>query len=151
MRQNPIRLIGRAARLCMQGRVRRWGDLSGLDRELDGERFAAFRKVGLRAGPGQPEAPGAVFLVRFRFRNLGERANRLLSLIPIPLILAQPGFRSKTWLLGEESRDFAGHYEFDRREQAEAYRDSLPLRMMKRRADSASLSHEIRDASGRTK
>ena len=67
-----------------------------------------------------------------------------MSLIPIPLISAQPGFRSKTWLLGEETGDFIGYYEFDTVEQAEAYWDSLPLRMMRGRAAAGSLSHEVR-------
>jgi hypothetical protein len=61
----------------------------------------------------------------------------------MPLIAAQPGFRSKTWLLGEETGDFIGYYEFDTVEAAEAYWESLPLRMMRRRAAEGSLRHTI--------
>lgn len=85
----------------------------------------------------------AVFRVGFSSRNLSARANRLLSLIPIPLIAAQPGFRSKAWLTGQHSGDFMGYYEFDSLEQATAYRDCLPLAMMKKRAANGSLGHVV--------
>jgi hypothetical protein len=67
----------------------------------------------------------------------------LLSLIPIPLIAAQPGFQSKTWLIGEDSGDFLGNYEFDTVEAAKTYLDSLPLRIMRRRAEPGSLTHDV--------
>jgi hypothetical protein len=57
--------------------------------------------------------------------------------------VAQPGFRSKTWLLGEESGDFIGHYEFDSVKDAEAYWSSLPLRLMRKRAAPDSLTYEV--------
>jgi hypothetical protein len=103
----------------------------------------AFRKVTVDPAGDHPVRPGAIFQVRFRFKNLSAEANRRLSLIPIPLILAQPGFRSKSWLLGQKTGDFIGRYEFDTVEAAEDYWNSLPLRMMKRRAEPESLTHEI--------
>ena len=142
--QNPIKLLMRAIALKLQGRARFECDIVGTSLELDGERFAAFRKVVVDPTPGQPKEPGAIFQVRFRFKNLSTPANKRLSLIPIPLITAQPGFRSKTWLLGEESGDFVGYYEFDTVAQAESYWESLPLRMMRGRAANGSLRHELR-------
>ena len=41
-----------------------------------------------------------------------------------------------------------GYCEFDTLENAEAYWDSLPLRMMRRRAAAGSLSHRVFDAPG---
>jgi hypothetical protein len=134
----------RAAWLWLRRRVRFVvDDLADVRLEDRGESFAAFRKVVVRPGSGVRREPGAVFRVRFSFKNLSPRANRRLSLIPIPFIVAQPGFRSKTWLLGESSGDFIGLYEFDSVEAAEAYWSSLPLRMMRRRAAPGSLSYEV--------
>jgi len=146
MSQNPIKLLARAALLKLRGRARLERNIADTSLEVDGERFVAFRKLVVDGAPGQPAVPGAIFQVRFRFKNLSAKANQRLSLIPTPLIAAQPGFRSKTWLLGDESGDFIGCYEFDTVEQAEAYWDSLPLSMMRGRAAEGSLSHEVRPA-----
>jgi hypothetical protein len=141
--QNPLALIFRAFKLRLQGRVHFLDNPENIKLEDRGEEFVAFRKVVVEPAAIQPVEPGATFRVRFRFKNLSARANRILSLIPIPLIMAQSGFRSKTWLLGARTGDFIGHYEFDTVETANAYWDSLPLRMMRRRAAPDSLTHEI--------
>jgi hypothetical protein len=114
-------------------------DLAGEKLEDRGECFSAFRKIAV----DRSSKPAPIFHVRFRFKNFSAGTNRWLSLIPIPLIVAQPGFRSKTWLLGEQTGDFIGRYEFDTVDAAEAYWRSLPLCMMKRRAAAGSLTHEI--------
>lgn len=139
--QNPVALLFKAARLFLEGRVHFGGDQDGVELECGGERFRAFRRVVVDA-PERPP-PGATFRVRFAFRNLSPAANRRLSLIPIPFIVAQPGFRSKTWLLGEATGDFMGWYEFDTVEAANAYWTSLPLRMMRRRAAPGSLTYVV--------
>jgi hypothetical protein len=148
MSQNPIKLLARAVLLKLKGRARLERDIDDTSLYVEGERFVAFRKVVVDPAPDQPTEPGAIFQVRFSFKNLSSKANRRLSLIPIPLITAQPGFRSKTWLLGDETGDFIGYYEFDTVRQAEAYWDSLPLKMMRGRAAEGSLSHEVRPARG---
>lgn len=139
--QNPGALLIKALLLFAKRRVHFANDPDGAEAEDRGERFRAFRRVAVDA-PGRP-APAAILQVRFTFRNLSPAANRRLSLIPIPFILTQPGFRSKTWLLGEVTGDFMGRYEFDTVEAANAYWTSLPLRMMRRRAAPASLSFEV--------
>jgi len=144
--QNPIRLISRALWLGLTGRASFDRDPADELVEDDGERFTAFRKVTVAPAADRPSRPGALFLVRFKFKNLSFAANRRLSLIPIPLIVAQPGFRSKTWLVGQRSGDFFGRYEFDTVEQAAAYWESLPLQMMRKRAAPGSLTHEIVEA-----
>jgi hypothetical protein len=134
-------VLFRTLLLSARDRVHFDGSLEGVALEDRGERFLAFRRVVLDARERPP--PGATFRVRFAFRNLSAAANRLLSLIPIPFIVAQPGFRSKTWLLGETTGDFMGWYEFDTVEAAQAYWHSLPLRMMRRRAAPGSLTHTV--------
>ena len=141
--QNPLRLILRALGLWIHGRVHFRGGLENIRLEELGETFAAFRKVDVDPAAERPSPPGAIFQVRFRFKNLSAAANRRLSLIPVPLIVAQPGFRSKTWFLGQQTGDFIGLYEFDTAEEAETYWGSLPLRMMKRRAAPGSLTHKV--------
>ncbi|MCB2197958.1 hypothetical protein KQI63_01040 [bacterium] len=142
--QNPIGLLAKALWLTLNGRTRLESDVGEIDIVVDGERFTAFRKVVVIHGSDQSVEPGAIFQVRFHFKNLSIKTNQRLSLIPIPLIMAQRGFHSKTWLLGEKTSDFLGYYEFDTVEHAEAYWNSLPLKMMRKRAASGSLSHEVR-------
>ena len=141
--QNPLVLSLRTILLTLQGRVHFCMDLEGVGLRDQGEDFRAFRKVVVDPTASEPGHIGAIFQVRFRFKNFSETTNRRLSLIPIPLILAQPGFRSKTWLLGNRTGDFIGHYEFTTLDNAEAYWGSLPLRMMRRRAAPDSLTHKI--------
>lgn len=144
--QNPLRLLFRATSLLLAGRLRVHPGLGDLRLEHAGESFRAFRKVSVRPSAGSPGRAGAVLQVRFRFRNLPGWTNRLLSLIPVPFIVAQPGFRSKTWTIGETTGDFFGLYEFDTESDAEAYRGSLPLRMMRRRAVPGSLAESVEAA-----
>ena len=141
--QNPFRLLIRAMMLWVTRRIRFERDLASITLDYHGELFKAFRKIVIEKGKAQPARPAAIFRVRFRFKNLSPKANRRLSLIPVPFIAAQPGFRSKTWLLGERSGDFMGYYEFDTKADAVAYWGSLPLRMMRQRAQAGSLSYEV--------
>jgi hypothetical protein len=143
MAQGPPALLFRALRLWLGGRISFRRDLENCGLEDREEVFVAFRKVTAELTGDQSTQPGAIFQVRFRFKNLSEAANRWLSLIPIPLIVSQPGFRSKTWLLGQQTGDFLGRYEFDTVEAAEAYWHSLPMRMMRRRAATGSLTHDV--------
>ncbi len=142
--QNPFSLVVRALALWGSGDVH-----FAKTRELesirdDAEMFIPFRKVSVGVRGDNRSQPGAVFEVRFQFRNLPIAVNRLLSRIPIPMIVAQPGFRSKTWLLGQRTGSFMGYYEFDTVADAEAYWDSLPLRMMRKRAREETLTHSVR-------
>lgn len=133
----------RALGLWVRGRIHLHGDLDGTSFEMGGERFRAFRRITVEPGPDQPLFPAAGVQVRFRFRNLSVPVNRVLSLIPVPLIVAQPGFRSKTWYVGEKSGDFIGRYAFDSMIDATDYLESLPLAMMAKRVLPGSLSYRV--------
>ena len=138
----PPILLARATRDRLRGRIQfrkdRIGDVwAGPD-----EDFVIFRKMV--SDSGHRSAPGAVFTVRFRFARFSAQANKRLSLIPAPFIAAQPGFRSKTWMLGQDTGMFQGVYEWDTVADAEAYWTSFPMRLMKRRAVPESLWHEIK-------
>ena len=119
--QFPPILLARAVGLYICGRVRFLKDCIGdIEQGVD-ETIEVFRKVILNPTKSQPERPGAFFIVRFRFANFGTKTNRYLSLTPIPFIVAQQGFRSKTWMVGQKTGMFLGFYEWDAIEDARGY------------------------------
>ena len=141
--QAPPALLARATAYRLGGRVHFPKDCIGDISPGTDEDFVVFRKMVLDPAHAQPTQPGARFNVRFHFARFSAGANKRLSLIPAPFIAAQPGFRSKTWMLGQKTGMFQGVYEWDSVENAAAYWTSFPMRLMKRRAVSSSLWHEI--------
>lgn len=139
---NPLVLLARTTGLWMQGRIHFPKDRIGQVVE-EQEDFVIFRHMIVDPTENQPEKPGAIFKVQFRFASMSPKINKKTSLIPIPFIVAQPGFRSKIWMLGQETGDFRGVYEWDTVASAENYWTSLPMRLMKRRSVPKSLSYEI--------
>ena len=144
--QIPPLLLARATGLLLFGRVHfpknRLGEIVHEDEE-----FKIFRQVNLDPTDDQPESPGAIFKVCFHFARFSADTNRVLSLIPIPFIVTQPGFRSKTWLLGQETGIFQGFYEWDTVKDAENYWTSFPMELMKKRAVPSSLTYSISEIS----
>lgn len=109
----------------------------------DGQSFRIFRHVKLEAAGSCVESTGAVFIVRFKFAHFSQRANRLASCIPIPLIVGFPGFRDKIWALNDETNYWQGMYQFESPLAIEAYRVSFVLGVMSNRAIPESLSYTI--------
>ena len=142
LQRGPFSSIVRAIYLLIQGRIHFPKDRLG---EIvdEGEDFEIFRHMTLDPGKDQPEKPGAIFKVRFQFASMSPEMNIRTSFIPVPFIVAQPGFRSKMWVLGRESGEFQGIYEWDIVASAENYWTSFPMKLMKRRAVPESLSYEI--------
>ncbi len=140
--QRPPFLLARATVLLLSGQINfpknRLGEIIPGD-----EDFRIFRQMILAPTSDHPEHPGAIFKVCFHFAKFSTNTNRILSLIPIPFIVAEPGFRSKTWLIGQKSGIFQGLYEWDTVENAENYWDSFPMKLMKKRARPGSLTHSI--------
>jgi hypothetical protein len=146
--QLPPVLLARAAGLTLRGRVHFVKERIGDIEHEEDEDFEVFRKVVVDSMEDQPKTPEAVFRVRFCFARFSAKANRILSLIPIPFIVAQPGFRSKIWLLGRKTGAFQGVYEWDSVEDAEKYWTSFPMNLMKRRAVPETLTYEITNKKG---
>jgi len=140
--QIPPLLLARASGLLLSGRVYFPRNRSG-EIVHEEEDFRIFRQVVLDLTGARPENPGAIFKVCFHFARFSVDTNRILSLIPIPFILAQPGFRSKTWLIGQETGLFQGLYEWDTVKDAENYWTSFPMKLMKKRAVPSSLIYSI--------
>jgi len=145
--QIPPVLLARAIRLCFDKRVKFPKDVIGkiINEE---ENFQIFRKVLVLKKDCSPNPPGAIFKIKFQFAKFTNTTNKLLSLIPIPLIIAQPGFISKTWLLGLKTGVFQGLYEWETFETAKNYDKSFPLKLMKKRAISESMDINITKVNG---
>jgi len=142
MYQLPPFLLARASGLLLSGRI--YFPKNRLGETIqDEEEFKIFRQVILDPTGDRPERPGAIFKVCFHFARFSVNTNKILSLIPIPFIVAQPGFRSKTWLIGQETGLFQGLYEWDTVQDAENYWISFPMNLMKKRAVPSSLIYSI--------
>lgn len=105
----------------------------------DGTRWLIFREAVVR----RPTVPGATFLVRFHVANMTVPQNIRFSRIPIPFFVGLPGFRSKLWMYSPETGDFAGLYEWERVQDAEAYAASFPVTFMTRRSVPGSVTYRI--------
>jgi hypothetical protein len=140
--QTPPFLLARATVLLLSGRIYFPKNPLG-EIILGDEDFRIFRQMILTPSGAQPEHPRAIFKVCFHFASFSINTNRILSLIPIPFIVAEPGFRSKTWLIGQKTGIFQGLYEWDTVEDAENYWDSFPMKLMKKRALPGSLTRSI--------
>ena len=141
--QNPFILLFRALKLRLSGKMRLTNNTKNIKFTEQGEDFFAFRKLVVDPDNKKPDSSTVIFKIIFRFKNFSERTNRILSLIPVPLIGAQPGFRSKTWFINDKTGKFMGYYEFDSIEYVKAYCNSLPLKMMRKRALPGSLKHSL--------
>ena len=140
----PPVLIARALLFMLQKRIRFEKDIVGtISYEYEDDYYEVFRKIILDPKGDQPKKPGAVFRVTFNFSSFSIPTNKKLSLLPIPFIIGQPGFRSKTWMIGKKTGKFLGLYEWDTLESAKDYWNSFPLKLMKRRSVPESLHYEI--------
>lgn len=143
MKDIPPIQLGRAIRYFLQGCLHFEKDVVGQILSEDDD-YEVFRKIVLDAPERETRPPEAILRVTFQFRGLSSSQNKKLSLLPIPFIVAQHGFRSKTWMIGRKTGSFQGLYEWDTAKDAREYWNSFPMKMMKRRAVSSSLQHEIR-------
>ncbi len=107
----------------------------------DGQEFQVIRNLKVDPKKGQ-EKSGAVFKVRFKFSGLSLRVNKRLSMIPVPFLMAKPGFRQKIWTVAEDGY-FQGIYEWASEEYAEKYPQSFIFKLMTKRAAEGTLSFEV--------
>jgi len=109
----------------------------------DEQEYAVFRQVVVDRNQGRGREPGAMLIIRFNFASGSPKQNKLLSLIPIPLIAGSPGFRSKTWMLNKANGGFQGIYEWETVQDAENYKKSLAIKLMTKRAAPGSIVFQI--------
>ena len=107
----------------------------------NGKKFQVIRNF--KVDPKQnPEKTTAIFKVRFKFSGLPLAVNKRLSMIPVPFLMAKPGFRQKIWTVTEDGY-FQGLYQWANEEYAEAYPDSLIFKLMTKRSAKGTLSYEV--------
>ncbi len=140
----PIILLLRTIKFLITGRVHFPKNCLG-DIIKGDEDFVIFRKVVLDPTKEQPIKPGATFKVCFHFGKFSIEMNKKLSAFPILFIIGQPGFRSKTWMIGKKTGLFQGYYEWDSVRHAESYWNSFIMKMMKNRTAPNTLSYEIKE------
>jgi len=108
----------------------------------DGQEFTVFRRLRVEGeNAGADEL--AVFIVRFKFKNLKFDTNKRLSIIPAPFLMSMEGFHEKIWTFNHGTGYFQGIYQWESKKTAEAYPDSLVYKLMTKRAAPETVSYEI--------
>ena len=97
----------------------------------DGHAYRIFREVIMKNNP--PQATGGVFRVWF-YAVTTPRQTILMSHATQLFFVGMPGFRSKTWLLNDQTQEFGGIYQFDTVEDARGYAESFAMGLSKRRS-----------------
>jgi hypothetical protein len=107
----------------------------------EGRQFTIFREVVVDPAKDQPEHPGAVLVLHFKVTNISPKLNKFYSLLPLPLYIGDPGFRSKLFTINGE--DCQSIYEWDTVQDAENYVNSMALKTILMRAVPGSVSYKI--------
>lgn len=116
-------------------------DIDTICKMEDGELFKVFRHVIIKSKDRNKS--NAVFIVRFKTKNLSAKANKRFSLFPIPLFIGLPGFLEKYWTVNEDTGFSQGIYQWKSKELAEKYSKSFAYKFMKRRSVINSVSFQI--------
>jgi hypothetical protein len=144
LKANPIAGFLRTAMLFFTGKIGFVETSIGQEFTMeDGEKFEVFRHVIIRSSNKEINKPQAVFTIRFQLKNMTIEKNKKFSRIPMLVFMGFHGFRSKLWMLNEETEVFQGVYEWDTLQDAERYSKSIALRFMTRRSVEGSVSYEI--------
>ena len=150
MKTNPLIGFLRTAMLFITGNIKfdnaSIGEIFTMD---DGERFKVFRHVIIRPANKNIGDPQAVFMIRFLPENMTVEQNKRFSRIPMLIFMGFHGFRSKYWMVNEETGLCQGVYEWDTLQDAERYSKSIALRFITKRSVKGSVKYEIVDKTGK--
>ena len=72
-----------------------------------------------------------IIIVQFKQKGVTVAEAKSVNEAMVPMIDAKPGFISKLWLGNDDTGDFAGVYQFDTKEHAEAYVESDVIAFLK--------------------
>ena len=72
-----------------------------------------------------------VLIVQFKQKGVSVAEAKSVNEVMVPMIDAKPGFISKMWLGNDDTGEFAGVYQFDTKEHAEAYVESDVIAFLK--------------------
>lgn len=144
MKPDPFVSVFRTLSHMFHGRLHFPRDRIGeVIQMYDGEEFTIFRQVIVDPTPKQPAKPQAEFRVLFKVTRMSAQQNKPFSLIPIPFITGLPGFRSKLWMVNENTGFNQGLYEWDTVEEATFYANSFAMQFMRNRSIPNSVTYEI--------
>jgi hypothetical protein len=106
-----------------------------------GNHFTIFRQVIVDPTKEQPDGPGAILVLHFKVTNMSTTLNEFYSLVPLPLYIGNPGFRSKLFTINGD--DCQSIYEWDTVQDAEQYAKSVALKTILMRSVPGSVSEKI--------
>ncbi|MEW5957887.1 MAG: YdhR family protein [Chloroflexota bacterium] len=144
IRQNPLVCLLVAGSHALSGRIRFLAQHTTETISMDdGQLFTIFRHVTLDTNKRNEAETMTVLVIRFKFATLSQKANRLASLLPIPLIIGFPGFKEKIWMINNDTGYWQGVYQWESEEAVEEYKKSFVLGVMNKRALPGSISYKI--------
>ena len=148
MKTNPLIGFLRTVGLFVTGNIKfnnaSIGEIFTME---DGMKFIVFRHVAICSAKNIV-TPQAVFRIRFQPKNMTIEQNKRFSRIPMLIFMGFHGFRSKYWMVNEETGVCQGVYEWDTLQDAERYSKSIALRFMTKRSVNGSVNYEIVDRDG---
>jgi hypothetical protein len=109
----------------------------------DGKQYTILRTLHVDT-KNNSASDFAVFMVRFKFKDLSLDTNKKLSMIPTPFLIGMEGFIEKNWVFNNNTGDFQGIYQWESKELAEKYPESFIFKLMTKRAVPGSLSYVIK-------
>jgi len=134
----PVCLVIALVRLAL-GRLRMLSPFKGTSVKMsDGSMYTIFRDIAFQGNTNDHE--NCVFVVHFRFSRLSQKANRLVSLVPMMLIAGFPGFMRKMYAVNPVNGNWQGMYQWKSDLHLQRYKRSFVFRMMNRRAIPGSVS-----------
>ena len=109
----------------------------------DGEKFVVFKQTVLVPAGSPASKPQAMFRVQFRVPKIQPWRDRLIIALKSPIFVAQPGFRSKLWMVDESNHTYQGVYEWETVKAAEEYIHSASMAFMTEVAVPGGISYEV--------
>ncbi len=142
MKETPPVLLIKSLILFLKRKVCFPKNLSGKTIDKNSP-FIAYRKVVLKSNKNYSNTKITILRIFFKFAKFSPKANKHLSAFPIPFIISQKGFISKTWLYDPDTEDFQGLYEWESESDAKEYMNSFIIRLMKTRSIPETFKYEI--------
>jgi len=127
MKHNPLYAIPKSFIMLSAGKTSYPKDRIGevIIRD-DGKIFRIFREMQIKANKVRPAIPNGIFQVWFSTKSAPEKTIRL-SRMTLFGFSSLPVFRSKLWLINDETKEFGGIYEWDSVEEANHYDKSYAM------------------------
>ena len=114
---------------------------------VDSKNYRIFLQIAVVSGNGLPKTGAAIFKVMFNAPTISSESVMQKTKYTIPFFVGLPGFCNKKFMVNQEERKFAGIYEWESVESAQAYARSFAVRFMTKRSAPHPIYYEILDRS----